>query len=364
MEHSINKQMGFLFVGRVVSFCLLFALPLVLVRVFSTEDFGLYKQLFLIHETIFLSLTMGVSASIFYFIPRYPQEWRAYLQQTFFILGCIGAFGAAILVAYKSEVARLLNNSDLEVYVPYIAIYTGISLLTTNFENIMVILKQSRLAATTIILSDFLRAFLMIGAAIWAHSMLVLILSAVTWMVVRLLLLLAYLRTLRVPVWVTPDMGRLEELFRFAVPFGLAGISGILSDSLPQYVVSHLYTPALFAIYSVGCFQVPITTIIFSSISDVTLVRLGELQKADNENESARVIGDSVVKICLLLLPAYVWLMVNAKQVIVLLFTERFVGSVEIFRIFLAMIVLVALQLDYVPRAFLCGVDPAFFQNR
>ena len=69
MEHSINKQMGFLFVGRVVSFCLLFALPLVLVRVFSTEDFGLYKQLFLIHETIFLSLTMGVSASIFYFIP-------------------------------------------------------------------------------------------------------------------------------------------------------------------------------------------------------------------------------------------------------------------------------------------------------
>ena len=192
----------------------------------------------------------------------------------------------------------------------------------------------------------------MIGAAIWAHSMLVLILSAVTWMVVRLLLLLAYLRTLRVPVWVTPDMGRLEELFRFAVPFGLAGISGILSDSLPQYVVSHLYTPALFAIYSVGCFQVPITTIIFSSISDVTLVRLGELQQADNENESARVIGDSVVKICLLLLPAYVWLMVNAKQVIVLLFTERFVGSVDIFRIFLAMIVLVALQLDYVPRAF------------
>jgi O-antigen/teichoic acid export membrane protein len=216
----------------------------------------------------------------------------------------------------------------------------------------MVILKQSRLAATTIILSDFLRAFLMIGAAIWAHSMLVLILTAVTWMVVRLLLLLVYLRTLGVPAWITPHMGRLKELFHFAVPFGLAGISGTLSDSLPQYVVSHLYTPALFAIYSVGCFQVPITTIIFSSISDVTLVRLGELQKAGNENESARIIGDSVSKICLLLLPTYVWLMVNAREVIVFLFTERFVGSVEIFRIFLAMIVLVALQLDYVPRAF------------
>ena len=352
MEHSVNKQMGFLFCGRIISFVVLFTLPLVLVRVFSTEDFGLYKQLFLIHETIFMSLTVGVSASIFYFIPRYPLEWRVYLQQTFLVLGCLGALAAASLIATKSDLARFLNNSDLEIYVPYIAIYTGLSLLTTNFENIMIILKQSRLAASTIMLSDLLRAVLMIGAAIWTHSMLVLILSALIWMVVRFLVLLVYLRKLEVPVWITPDMDRLRELFRFAVPFGLGGICGILADSLPQYVISHLYTPAFFAIYSVGCLQIPITAIIFSSISDVTLVRLGELQKARNESESAYVIGDSVSKICLLLLPTYVWLMVNAKDVIVLLFTERFGDSVEIFRIFLSMIVLVALQLDYVPRAF------------
>ena len=143
MEHSVNKQMGFLFCGRIISFVVLFTLPLVLVRVFSTEDFGLYKQLFLIHETIFMSLTVGVSASIFYFIPRYPLEWRVYLQQTFLVLGCLGALAAASLIATKSDLARFLNNSNLEIYVPYIAIYTGLSLLTTNFENIMIILKQS-----------------------------------------------------------------------------------------------------------------------------------------------------------------------------------------------------------------------------
>ena len=352
MEYSLTKQMGFLFVGRFVAFSFVFAIPLVLVRVFSPEEFGLYKQLFLIHETLSLSLTLGLSASIFYFIPHYPSNWRAYLYQTLFILGCLGMLGAGGLVAFKSQVAGLLNNPDLEFYIPYLATYTGISLLTANLENIMVVLKHSRLVAWTIALSDFLRAFLMIGAAIWAHSMLVLVLAALGWMICRLIMLLLYLRTLGVSWWVRPELARVTEQFRYSIPFGLAVMLVVFSDSLHQYVVSYKYNPALFAIYSVGCLQIPVISMVYSSVSEVTLVRLMELLKDGNLEECVQVIGESVGKLCLLLIPLYVWVTVNARDVIVFLFTERFEESADIVKIFLGVILLAVFQLDYVPRAF------------
>ena len=111
MEQSLNKQMGFLFVGRLVAFSFVFAIPLVLVRVFSTEDFGLYKQLFLVHETLSLSLTLGLSASIFYFIPRYSSAWRAYLHQTLFILWCLGILGTGMTEQKPELISSKANPS-------------------------------------------------------------------------------------------------------------------------------------------------------------------------------------------------------------------------------------------------------------
>jgi O-antigen/teichoic acid export membrane protein len=352
MELSLTKQMGFLFVSRVVAFGFLFVIPLVLARVFSLEEFGTYKQLFLIHETLWMSLGFGLSASLYYFIPQYPNEWRVYVYQTLFLLGCVGIAGVGGLVLLKSQVASLLNSPDIEPYLPYLAVYTGTSLLTTNLECMMVILKQSRLVASTIVLSDFIRAFLMIGAAIWTHSMLVLILAALGWMICRLIMLLFYLRTLGMSWWIRPQLVRVREQLRYSTPLGLADIAGALADRLHQYVVSYAFNPAAFAIYAVGCFYIPVIDIVFGSIIEVTLVRLSELQKNGQNQESLKVIGDSVAKVCLILLPLYVWLMVNARNVMVLLFTERFEASVDIFKVFLTTVLLFAFQLDYVQKAF------------
>ena len=52
--------MGILFIGRAMAFARTFAVPLVLVRIFTPELFGLYKQLFLIYMFT-ATLTFGFS---------------------------------------------------------------------------------------------------------------------------------------------------------------------------------------------------------------------------------------------------------------------------------------------------------------
>jgi O-antigen/teichoic acid export membrane protein len=124
------------------------------------------------------------------------------------------------------------------------------------------------------------------------------------------------------------------------------------AESLHQYAVSHLYGPALFAIYSVGYLQIPLVGIAFESTSEVALVRLTELRRDGMRDKSVALIRSTVVKLCIVLLPLYVWLVLNAREFIELLYTGRFESSVSIFRVFLATIPLTALGLDYVPRAF------------
>ena len=351
-EQSVTRQASTLIVGRVVGFAFAFALPLVLARIFSQDDFGLYKQLFLIHATLATTLTFGFSASLFYFVPHHADERNQYVSQTLLALVVLALAGAGVLVALKAQVARVLNDAALEAYIPYLAAVTGLWLITTFLESLMIILKQAKVAAATGLGSEILRAGLMIGAAALTHSMYVLVLAALAWASCRVIALLLYLRKMGMPLWTRPEWRRLVEQARYAFPFGLALILATLAATLHQYVVSHLYTPALFAIYSVGYLQIPIVAIAFESVSDVTLVRLTELRKSGMLAEAAHLIGDSVTNLSLVFLPLYVWLFISARELIVLLFTDRYAASIVVFRVFLAEIPFTALTLAYVPRAF------------
>jgi O-antigen/teichoic acid export membrane protein len=151
---------------------------------------------------------------------------------------------------------------------------------------------------------------------------------------------------------VPPTRQRLAEQFKYTVPYGFAIITWTLATNLHQYVVSYLYDPAMFAVYAVGCLQLPILSMVFETISDVTLVRLTELRQQGGRMESVRLIGHSVTKLALVLFPAYVWLTISARDVLVLLYTERFLPAVDIFTVFLITLPLAALELDYVARAF------------
>lgn len=353
MDRSLTRQMGYLFIGRAVAFVFVFALPLVLVRIFSQEEFGLYKQLFLIHATLASILTFGFSASLYYFVPRHEgAERHAYVSQTLLILAGLGGGGAGLLVAFRAQVAQALNNPDLASYIPALAVFIVLSLVASVLETLMVILKQARMAALTNLCSEMLRAGVMIGVSVLLHSMMALVLAALAWAGCRFVVLLAYLRRQGMPWWTPFDRGRLTEQCRYSVPFGLAVIVAVCANDLHQYVVSYLFNPVLFALYSVGCLQIPVISMVFESVADVTLVRITELRKEGRLEDIARLMGDSVTKLGLLLFPVYVWLVLNARDFIVLLYTERFEASVEIFRVFLTLIPLAILELNYVVRAF------------
>ena len=69
-EGAVFRPAMILMSGRFLGFILAFITPMVLVRVFTQEDFGTYKQLFLIVNTLFVIAQMGMAESLYYFLPQ------------------------------------------------------------------------------------------------------------------------------------------------------------------------------------------------------------------------------------------------------------------------------------------------------
>ena len=74
----------------------------------------------------------------------------------------------------------------------------------------------------------------------------------------------------------TPDRALFKRQLAYALPFAAAVLVEIVQASLPQYAVSYLFDPATFAIFAVGCLQIPLVEFAASPTSDVMMVKMQE----------------------------------------------------------------------------------------
>ena len=89
-----------------------FAIPLVLARAMAMEEYGTYKQLFLIAQTLYYVLPFGVAQSLYFFIPRTDQA-RPWVMQTLGMLLIAGLAGGGLILGLGHHGASLLGNPDL-----------------------------------------------------------------------------------------------------------------------------------------------------------------------------------------------------------------------------------------------------------
>ena len=177
------------------------------------------------------------------------------------------------------------------------------------------------------------------------------LLALVLWAVCRVVALVYYLQatgSLRLEL----DPARLRTQLAYALPFGFGIVVGVTADNLHQYVVSFFYDTREFALYSVGYLQVPLVGIAFQSVADVALVRLTTLWMERRIHDCVQLMQETILRLSMFLFPLWIWLFVSAHDLIVVLFTTRFEPSIAIFRVFILLVPLTSLTVDYALRSF------------
>ncbi|MBZ5559239.1 MAG: lipopolysaccharide biosynthesis protein [Acidobacteriia bacterium] len=348
---SLFGAAALLMTGRTIAFAATFLTPVVLARCFTPSEFGTYKQLFLVFATLFPVAQCGMAESLFYFLPGARDAAGRYVANSTALLTAAGLATAALLLAGDGAIARWLGNPSLAEYMPLIAAFSLLMLASAGLEIAMTAQESYRRAATVYAIGDLVRGACLVAPALVFRRLDLVLGGVVAYAGARFLLTLAYYRhvfgaALRL------DGRRLAQQLAYGVPFGLAVVLEIAQANYHQYAVAHYFDAATFAIYAVGCLQIPFVDFVATSAGSVMMVRFAQARQDGRDDLALEIWRETTRKLALLFFPMVAVLLVCARELIVTLFTERYAGSVVVFQISLATIALSSFATDAVLRSY------------
>jgi O-antigen/teichoic acid export membrane protein len=349
---ALVRQGMALFLGRIAALAFSFLVPVVIVRLVDAEAFGVYRQLWLIHDTAVQFIPFGLPAGLMYFAVRNPQHRAAYVTHGMAVLLALGVLTAAVLIGERDVLAAWMNSPALAADLPWLALVLAGSLVAAGFETTLIATKRTALAGTLRAVFESTRAGGIIGGAAISATVKGAMIGACLWAALRGATVVTVFRRHRLLGRRALDVARLRELVVYAAPVGLAVMLVTFSEAGPFYWVSSHFGVLEFAAFSVGFMQIPIVNILFQSTSDVVLVRITELRAAGSLDPALGLLRQATLSLCRMIIPLFAVVSLLAHDIVVLLYTEKFAASASILRIAAFTMVLMSVRLDYVPRAF------------
>ena len=337
--------------GRIAAFAITFLTPVLLVRVFSQSEFGTYKQFMLITYTLFLIGQCGLAECLFYFLPKNPERSASYALNSVLMLFFSGVICWLGLLVSPSRIAHWMSNAALARYVPIMGAYLLFMLMGTVLEISMISRKRYNLAALTYVGSDLLRAGFLVIPALITRSLMWALIGSVVFFFLRVCAIFGYFKS-EFSGRLNLDKTLLKEQWAYALPFSLSIVVQVIQQNYHQYAVAFHFSPAMFAIYSVGCLQIPLVDFMATPASNVMMVRMTEEQRDGNRAGLLPIWHDTTRKLALLFFPFVGLLVVNAYGLITVLFTRAYAASVPLFMVWCLSILLSAFQTDGVLRVF------------
>ncbi|MGQ0505141.1 MAG: lipopolysaccharide biosynthesis protein [Myxococcaceae bacterium] len=339
---------GPLVLARLFAAGLTFAIPLVLARVLNLEDYGTYKQLILISTTLYMVLPFGMAQSLYFFIPR-TEERRAYFFQTLVFLAVAGLAAVGLIFTFADVLASRFSNPGIFEHRVPLALYAGALIAGFPLEISLTSQGRTTLSAKSYLFWDGLRTAAMVIPILLGFGLSGLMVSLAGLMGLRLLVTwIAMMKLSGGPVF-RPAL--FWSQVAYAAPFGAAMCLNYPQQAAHQYMVSATVAPELFALYAVGCFQLPLVDLLYTPTSEVLMVQLGENEKRGEQHLDVAAFRQATANLAYAFLPLGAFLFAAAPELISTLFGAKFLPAVPLFRISVLGTVMAILPMDGVLRA-------------
>ncbi len=316
------------------------------------EQYGLYKQAFLLITTAMTVLPLGVPMSAFYFLPRERARRRETVLNIVLFHAAVGALACGALALFPSLLTAIFGDPRLAPYSAWIGAAILFWIMGAFLDMVPVANDEVRLASAFIIGIQASRALLFVGALLLFGTLRALLVAAVLHGVVQTAVLACYLESRFAGFWRAFDWSVLRNQLSYAIPLGAAGLLMILQTDLHNYFVSHHFGPAQFAVYSLGTLQLPLMGLIWEATNSVLITRVSALQKQNKLREIVLLVVRAASRLSAVYFPVCVFLLVAGREFIRALFTARFADSWPIFAVNLTLLPLGIVLLDPLYRAF------------
>lgn len=335
-----------------MGFVFSFLLPVLVVRYLTKDEVGTYRQAFQVISTLVAVIPLGLGMSAYYFLAR-EKERRPFVVSNILIFSfVVGGTVFLLLLIFPHILGSIFQNEELFRLSPLIGLVIWLWTISSFLEIVAVANQEPRLAASFIILAQLSKTLLMASGVILFSNVESFVIAAILQGLIQCTVLLIYLASRFPKFWLRFDPRFFREQLAYALPFGFAGLLWVLQLDLHNFFVGNRFTPAEYAIYAYGCFQLPLIAIVVESTTAVLIPRMSQLQSVGDTKEMFATTMRASKSLALLIFPIYTFLMITAHTFVLVLFTRDYIASAPIFLINLTLLPLAVWINDPFVRAY------------
>ncbi len=349
---SLTKMAGIIMLGKIVAVIVSVLTPIFIIRIFNQEDFGLYKQAFLIAITFVPILGFGLGQNVYYFFPYKPKKHKAIVLNILLIYSVIGIFTFLLFVFYPSIILSIFKEKKIVDFIPWIGVYIIITLLSSFFEDVAIANKKIAFSSILVILSNVVRVSVVLLTALISKDILMVIWAATGFGFLRMIVFLIYISKWFRKSKYQFDFKLIKEQLLYTLPYGFDAILYYLRMQFHNFFVSFFFSSQMFAIYSIGVFQIPLINIVRQSVTTILISEISKLAHEGKFDKIRAVFSNSIRKSSLCFFPFFCFFFTIKREFIIALFTSNYIDSIPIFSLNLFSILCFTLISDPIFKAF------------
>ncbi len=308
----------------------------ILSRYFDKHEYGTFKQITYIYNTLLIIFTAGLPAVFSYYLPRYTlAEGKEIVWKITKVLFLSGFLFSAFIYVFSGLIAQVLKNPELTEGLKTFAPVPVLLLPTLGLEGILATYKKSIYIAIYNTISRLIMLLCIVLPIIFFGGSYI---NAIYgWLVASIFSFALAFFFKMIPfkgVEVKKAALSYKEIFTYSLPLVLASFWGIAIKSANQFFISRYFGADVFAEFSNGFIELPLVGMVTSATS---IVLTPVFSKMIHDKLEIDVLVNTwqtaLAKSAIIIYPLVIFCIVNAETIVTILYSKSYIDSTIYFQI-------------------------------
>lgn len=329
-QQSNTRQAFWVGLGSMMSFLVGVISSIFLSRFLSKSNYGTYRQVMFVYNTLLAVFSLGLPKAYSYFLPRFEMKYAkdiiSKITFLFFILGTIFSF---ILLFGSDVIASILGNPELSFAIKLFSPTPFFLLPTLGIEGIYATYKKAHILTLYIAFTRSITVIATILPVVFFEGTYIHALIGFDIASFISFLLVLFLKELPVRGHIharSPLTYR--DIISFSLPLMYASIWGLVLSSAPQFFISRYFGNDIFAEFSNGFIESPITSMVVASIATVLLPRFSEKGQSERMNDDVLTLWkNALIKSAKIIFPVLIFSSFFSNLIMECLYGETYRSS-------------------------------------
>lgn len=324
---SNTNQAIWIVAGQISSLFLSIISIAILSRYFNKTEYGTYKQILYIYNTLLVLFSAGLQGAYSYFLPKQTmEEGRDFILKIVRIFVLLGFAFSLFLFLFAPVIADLFHNPELKKGLRLFSIVPVMMLPTNGLNGVYSSIRKTHIIAIFAIVTSILNLVVITLPVILLKGTYITALFG--WIVSSMVTCGLAIYLIFKPfkgVLSTATKFKYQDIFQYSLPLMMATIYGIIIRFADQFFISRYYGTEVFAEFSNGFIDLPFVSMIVEANAIVLIPLFSKLSETTNGiDDICRTWKSTNKKSVLLVYPLLVFFIFNAKNFVVALYGQQY----------------------------------------